>query len=282
MKDLIIGCYTNYDWNKIKYWVNSIIRSGFDGHKVMIVMNSNKETVKKLTDVGFTVIAFNENENGYYYNQTKIPVHVERFFHIWDVLNKLNDKPRYVITTDVKDVVFQRNPSEAIEEYLAFQSKYSMIASSESMLYKDEPWGNENLLQTFGPYFHEYYKNNEIFNVGVLAGDYAQIKDLCLNIFQMAINRPIPIVDQAVYNFLLWQKPWSDTTLKLQSESGWAAQLGTTMDPNKLSSFKPFLTEPSPYMLNDKLYTKGGIEYAIVHQWDRVPALYDMIERKYG
>lgn len=282
MKDLVIGAYTNYDWNKIKYWVNSLNQSGFNGHKLMIVMNSDKQTVKKLTESGFTVIAFNENENEYFYKDTKIPVHVERFFHIWDVLSKVKEEIRYVITTDVKDVIFQENPSNRLEELLAFQSKYNLVASSESMRYMDEPWGNQNLLETFGPYFHERYKSNLIYNVGVVAGNYEYVRDLCLNIFQMSVNRPIPIVDQAVYNFLLWQKPWSEITLKLDSESGWAAQLGTTMDPKKLDSFKPMLTEPSPVMINDVVKTNGLNPYCIVHQWDRVPALYDTIERKYG
>jgi hypothetical protein len=281
-KDLIIGAYTNYDWNKIKYWVNSINRSGFDGYKMMIAFNSDKDTVKRLVDSGFSVIAFNENENGYYYNNTKIPIHVERFFHIWDVLSKIKEKIRYVITTDVKDVVFQENPSKRIEEYLGFQSKYNLMAASESMRYMDEPWGNQNLHESFGAYFHEKYKTNLIYNVGVIAGDFEYVRDLCLQIFQTSINRPIPIVDQAVYNFLLWQKPISDITMKLDSESGWAAQLGTTMDPTKIGAFKPFLTEPSPIMIDDIVKTNGLIPYCIVHQWDRVPALHDMIERKYG
>jgi hypothetical protein len=282
MKDIVIGAYTNYDWNKIKYWVNSINRSGFDGYKMMIAFNSDKDTVKKLIDSGFSVIAFNENENGYYYKDTKIPIHVERFFHIWDVLSKIKEKIRYVITTDVKDVVFQENPSKRIEEYLGFQTKYNLMAASESMRYMDEPWGNQNLYETFGAYFHEKYKSNLIYNVGVIAGDYEYVRDLCLQIFQTSINRPIPIVDQAVYNFLLWQKPLSDITLKLDSESGWAAQLGTTMDPTKIGAFKPFLAEPSPIMIDDVVKTNGLTPYCIVHQWDRVPALHDMIERKYG
>lgn len=282
MKDLIIGCYTNYDWSKVKYWVNSINRSGFDGHKMMIVMNSDRDTVHRIVDAGFTVIAFDKTEEGFSYKNTKIPVHVERFFHIWDVLSKVKEKIRYVITTDVKDVVFQKNPSEFLTENLGLRPWARLAASSESIRYMDEPWGNQNLHEAFGGFFHEQYKNNLIYNVGVLAGEYEYVKDLCLNIFQMSINRPIPIVDQAVYNFLLWQKPWEAVTVKLDSESGWAAQLGTTMDPTKIEQFKPHLAEPSPHMINDVLKTNCGREYSIIHQWDRVPPLYEMIERKYG
>ena len=30
-KDLIIGGASNYGWNELKYWINSIQRSGFAG-----------------------------------------------------------------------------------------------------------------------------------------------------------------------------------------------------------------------------------------------------------
>ena len=48
-KDLIIGVVDNYDWDKIKYWANSIEQSGFKGYKALIVYNMDAATAKKLT-----------------------------------------------------------------------------------------------------------------------------------------------------------------------------------------------------------------------------------------
>ena len=45
MKDVVIGCITNYTFEHIKLFVNSIDRSGFKGHKVMIVYNVPFSTV---------------------------------------------------------------------------------------------------------------------------------------------------------------------------------------------------------------------------------------------
>jgi hypothetical protein len=58
MKDLIIGCSTNYDWSKLKYWINSINQSGFEGDKVLILMNCNKETVLKVIEADFQNYCF--------------------------------------------------------------------------------------------------------------------------------------------------------------------------------------------------------------------------------
>jgi hypothetical protein len=37
-----------------------------------------------------------------------------RFIHVYDYLNKHADDYRYVITTDVRDVIFQSNPSDLL------------------------------------------------------------------------------------------------------------------------------------------------------------------------
>ena len=279
MKDLIVGCATNYDWSKLKYWVNSINMSGFEGDKILILMNCDKDTVKKISDSGFSIIAFDQDSNGNLTYESPMMVHVERFFHIYNILK--SNEYRYVITTDVKDVVFQRNPSKWLEENLP-EGVEDLVFSSESMKYKDEPWGNQNLLETFGPQIHEDFKNHTIFNVGVLAGHGYAMKDLCMNIFASCMHRPIKICDQSTFNFLISQHPYLSTSMYTRSEDGWACQLGTTADPSKIEQFRPFLLEPSPKMEGDKVLTSEGIEYIIVHQYDRVPEWKKVIEEKYN
>lgn len=279
MKDLVIGCSTNYDWNKLKYWINSINRSGFTGDKVMVLMNCDVETAKKVLNAGFKVIAFNQNEEGHLTHSSQIPVHVERFLHMYNYLRDSETKYRYVITTDVKDVVFQKNPSEFIENCIGDNQ---LIFASESIHYKNEPWGDNNLLETFGPFFHNIYKENEIYNVGVLAGKANSMQDLFAKIFVMSTNRPIPIVDQSTFNFMVSMEPYKSTSLYLKSENSWAAQLGTTADPSKIEEFKSFLLEPSPVLKNGNVVTSTGKVFTIVHQYDRIPEWKKIIEETYN
>jgi hypothetical protein len=277
MKDLIIGASTNYDWSKLKYWINSINQSGFDGDKVLILMNCDAETVKKVSEAGFKIIGFQQDNEGNLRYESKLPIHVERFGHIYEYLRK-NDY-RYVITTDVKDVIFQQNPIDYLEANIISKN---LVFSSESILYKDEPWGNQNLYETYGPYIHDAFKGNEIFNVGVLAGHGFAMRDLAINIFAAATNRPIPICDQSTFNFLISMSPYRETSKYSVSEDGWACQLGTTADPSKIESFRPYLLEESPKLENDIVTTSKGIPYHIVHQYDRVPEWRKIIEAKYG
>lgn len=280
MKDLIIGGASNYNWNILKYWVNSINKSGFMGDKVLVLMNCDKDTVQKVINAGFIVIGFQQDSEGNLtYPQTGRAPHVERFLQIYNHL--LKNEYRFVITTDVKDVVFQANPIHYIETYIGDKN---LIFASESMIYKDEPWGNQNLLETYGPVIHERFKNNEIFNVGVLAGRGKQMRDLILNIFIATQGRPIPICDQSTFNFMISMSPYTETSLYLKSEDAWAAQLGTTADPSKIQQFRPFLLEPEPIFNKNKkmVLNSKGIPFTIVHQYDRVPEWRKMIEEKYG
>jgi hypothetical protein len=245
----------------------------------MVAFNISFDTIEKLVLAGFEVIlpGKKDEENRRYVYQSSLPVHVERFIHIYNHL--LKNEYRYVITTDVKDVVFQKNPITFLEENL---DDKNLMFASESMYYKDEPWGNQNLIETFGPFFHDIFKENVIFNVGVLAGRSICMRDLAANIFVMSINRPIPIVDQSTFNFMIAQHPYITTSKYMTSESGWAAQLGTTVDPSKKAQFGPLLLERIPFNLNGNVVTSKEKVFTIVHQYDRIPEWRKIIEKKYS
>jgi hypothetical protein len=276
-KNLIIGGFTNYNYSQLKPWVESIDECGFSGDKVMVVGNASQETKNKLQEKGFVLVDM---------PQMNVPIHVARFLSIYEYLRNNWQNYNYVVTTDVKDVYFQIDPCEWLDFHI--NTKYKLVAGSESMRYKDEPWGNENLMQAYGPYIHNLFKDTVIYNVGTIGGKSEYVKDLVFNIFTNAINRPIPIVDQAVYNVLLNTQPYKDVTFFASQSDGWACQAGTTVDRSKIEKFRPFLTEAEPLWENGKVLTgqdsshcKKGTPFCIVHQYDRVPEWKKFIQEKY-
>ena len=62
MQDLILGCVTNYTFDKISNWVNSIEKSGFDGYKVVIAFNVGFDIVDELIKRNFTVVTFRKDD----------------------------------------------------------------------------------------------------------------------------------------------------------------------------------------------------------------------------
>ena len=297
VKDLIIGGASNYNWDQLKYWVNSIKQTGFGGDIVLAATNMSGETIKKLVEHDVKVFAYGQKteDGGISKTDNNIPPHVERFLFIWDYLRKNQGQYRYVVVTDTRDVIFQQDPTEYLKSHLLRQS---IVCASEGLSYKDEPWGSKNLLDTFGPMIYDELKDNLIYNVGTIAGFCEEVRDLLLQIFFQSVNRPIPIVDQAVFNFLINLHPLRGEILFTNNTSGWAVQLGTTQwaiaagagdiglavkqDPSKMDEYIKVYQDEQPLIGKDaQVVNKAGVPFTIVHQWDRVPLIAELVMDKY-
>lgn len=295
MTNLVIGCVSNYDWDKVKYWVNSLKKSGFDGDVAVVGTNLKKDFIDKLTSEGIIVSAYGkQNEKGDVENNSSMPPHVERFFFIWDYLCKNKEKYGWVLTTDTRDVIFQRDPTD-----IPYSSSMpELIVTTEGLAYEDEPWGNQNLYQAFGPFFHGHFKKEIISNVGVIMGSPEVMKGLMFMIFQMSLGRPIPIVDQAVFNVIIRTNPYNELTVFTGHDEAYGVNLGTTLaaleagagdigakmktDSTMRDKYIRAYKQGQPIISKDRVCNSFEDPFAIVHQWDRVPAIAEIVQRKYG
>lgn len=305
-KDLVIGAITNYEWDDIKYYVNSLDKCGYTGKKAMILYNVKKEVADRLVDLDYTIFAWEKDEQGnFLYRVPGFNICVERFAHYWFFINKIESPIRNVIATDVKDVVFQTNPSEYLDSILKgkFGWAKKILASGENMLYKDEPWSSNNIKKAFGDYQYEVLKDTEINCAGVLAGERTYFTDLCLQIF-LTCRGSKPFTpggggpDQAALNMTLNMKAWKDITYFSNATETWACQAGTTAAAAMAGSGDlgaAFLAGDKSLihkfchdlggMLNadaTKIITPSLENYAIVHQWNRIPEWKKMVEKQYA
>lgn len=281
MKDVVVGCITNYNFDKIKYWVNSLDRSGFTGDKMMICYDIGPDVIHELEKRNYKVIIRDMRElQGKPFN-----ICLQRFYDLWLLSKFVSEEDyRYIISTDVKDVIFQSNPSHWLEKNIGDKK---VNVACESLVYDKEPWGQNNMLQSFGVEIFMTMANKLIYNAGTLSGDYKFMTDLFLNLYLICGRSPENVPggggpDQAALNVLLQMQAYKSVTNYAMSEDGWAAQLGTTADPNKIASFMPNLVEPTPIMKDGLVCTSIGKPFALVHQYDRVPNWKAIIEKKYG
>ena len=290
MKDLVIGAITGYNFDAIAPWVNSLERSGYDGDKAMLCYNINFDVCNELTKRGFKVFGFEQNEEQRRLEYTKpgFNVVVERFHHMAFVLRELDTKYRYIVSTDVKDVIFQRDPSEWLEKNLGAPRdlSYKVVAASESIPYNKEDWGNFNLYRSFGPQVYQTFCDKIVSNAGVMAGEYEHMLDLFMQISLLCNAAPAHYIeggggpDQAAYNVLINSNPWKKNTFFAKSEQGWAAQLGTT-GPQIQERYGKFITEELPTLKDGIVCTSKGEPFYLVHQYDRVPQWKNEILEKY-
>lgn len=287
MKDLVLGVIHNYGWNEVKFWVNSLRQSGFDGDAVLLVYTPGADLVAETTKRGVSLIGCDFHSRG---EQLRIPplkVIDIRHFHIWYYLRSLNAADyRYVIATDVRDVIFQCNPSRWIEEHI--DGGHGVYLACEGIRVKDEPWNAQFLLDGFGPVLYDALQDKEVMNGGTMFGTFEHFRDFELLLFSLSERNllfKMDCIDQTSLLLLQHCLSTSDESPlhMVAHEVGWACQCGVTMDPSKIERFRPYLTTKEPIMLSDGMvYTPNHSLYCLVHQWDRVPSLAAHIRERYA
>lgn len=275
-KDLIIGAFNNYtDYDVLKPWVQSIKDTGFTGDTVLFAIGTTPELVKKLTEEGVLVIPIPKNDS--------MMIHMQRFIHIYNFLKQNEGVYRYVVSTDVRDVIFQKNPFDYLERRVDAMYVTGIVASSEAIKIKDEEWNRENIRKNFGDYFYNEVCENEVCNVGVLAGRSELIKELCFYLYQFSLNRADWVCDQAAYNMLLGTKLWGSKAYVSRLKDAWAVNAHVTNKPDLVEKLKPYLLEGTPTMSeNGQIVNSEGNPFYIVHQYDRVPEWMEYFSKKYG
>lgn len=289
MKDLVIGAIGDYQFEQIQNWVNSLNKSGFEGDKILLSYNSNKTLIDKLRDNdinvyeitsdgrGNTIDKFITNSGQVNASNAHLLVHNVRFFHIWQLLSqfKLEDKTyNRIIHTDVRDVIFQRNPSNWLNDNMTSD----IVSPSESVLYHNQVWNRDNFRRSFGDIMFMMLGNDMmVSNVGTFAAKGDVALDLCLHIYLLAVGQWH--ADQPAFNVLV-NTTYKDKTQWAGTKEHWAAQIGALIE-GRAKGDK--IIEPAPKMNEDGLVVnEDGKVFPLLHQYERVPGWFDQLTEKYS
>ena len=262
----ILGCITKYKPEDIKPYVESIHQSGFKGRKVMMVYDIPKETIDYLKSKGCEL----------YQNELQQHIILQRFRDIYKLLEKFPDE--IIIWTDVKDVIFQKDPTQWID----YNMDDEIMAFSESITMKDDPWACVNSGTSF-PMEWEWLQNKVSYCAGTIVGESEYLRDLFINIYRwsMTTSNPDQLSDQAAYNVLINLNGIVENVQKVNQEEGFVTQLGTVLV--KKDEFKDVLLEPTP-IVDENYIVKNqkGEPFCLVHQYDRIPEFKNFIYQKYN
>jgi hypothetical protein len=265
MKYTIVGCITQYSIEDIKPYVESINKSGFSGEKLMLVYDVSQEVINYL-DINGWLIAW-----------SRLQEHIilQRFRDMYAVLHQYNTD--IIIWTDVKDVIFQKNPIEWLDKWM----RKDILAFSECIKLKDDPWACINSGTTFPMEWEFGMKEQLSYCAGIIVGKRNAIRDLFIDIYRWSKTtaNPEQLSDQAAYNILLRLEHYKHSVDFVDQERGFVTQLGTVWC--KREEFMGKLTEPTPSLEHDLFCSKSGEPFYVVHQYDRDPKLKQLIYQKY-
>jgi hypothetical protein len=213
--NLLIGAISgNYSVDDISGWVET---SQFDNtERVLLLYNNiNIELVNYLNKN--KVLIFNPNFDFWSNEKTLFEtntgnntlensynlIHNLRFFHIWYFLQDNKNHWDKIIITDVKDVYFNSNPFDNLEDN-------KLTATSEIITYESEKWNEEHLRANLGIIGHLALWNKPVYNVGVFGGNAQLVQDICADIYLLSVGK-IKVADQTSFNYLI-QTKYKDVT----------------------------------------------------------------------
>lgn len=281
--DLVIGAVSGYVWPDVQYWVNSLERSDYRGRRVVVAYEAAFETVDAFLDRGFDVVTFAEKGRRFVYPRKGFrheDTSINRFYQVWRFLQSQAEPFRFVVAVDVRDVVFQRDPAEWLDEHLG---EKKLNVGSEGARVDEEPWNSEVILESYGPVIHRSVGERELFNAGTIAGTGEALRDFTLNVYLCSRSNAVPYTDQAALNLLLSLDAYRPITRFNGPDEDWACQAATVApDSEYLAASRPSAPNWSPTFDGERVCTPDGSPYCIVHQYDRVPAWKDRLQALYA
>ena len=271
----IIGAITKYAPDDVTAFVNSINKTGFTGGRYMITYDVPSETITYLKESGFEVVekdklptdldgkhhVWGTEEWGEYSN----PIVVYRFKHLHQLLTSDNFIYDRAIVVDVKDTIFQSDPSVWMEK----NQTHPILVGSESILVKDMAWSSVNYRLSF-PHLYNTVKNKLSYCAGVIAGDTSEISRLFIEIFNLSIktNHEAEPPDQAAMNMLIETDQFNTITQRVTHTDGWVTHLGVSLSDPK--QYTKNLQDKPPIIKDGKIYNHNGELFSIIHQYDRL------------
>ena len=263
MKYTIVGCITKYGIDDIRPYVESIDKSGFNGEKLMLIYDVSNDIIEYLTKKGWLII------------QSELQEHIilQRFRDMYALLQEYQTD--VIIWTDVKDVIFQKDPTEWLNKWM----RRDILAFSECMIMQNEPWTCINSGTTFPMEWEFGMKDQISYCAGTIVGKKNAIRDLFIEIYRWSKTtaNSEQLSDQAAYNVLIHLDHFKKSVQFVSQEEGFATQLGTVwIKQNEIP-----LLEPTPIYKDGKFYNQKGEEFIIVHQYDRDPQIKIEIKNLY-
>ena len=106
MKYTIVSSLTNYGVEQIRPFVESINRSGYKGEKLMLVYNVSDDVIKYLDSNGWIIVKSDEQQH----------IILQRFRDMYALLSQYETD--VIIWVDVKDIIFQKDPTEWLDKWI--------------------------------------------------------------------------------------------------------------------------------------------------------------------
>jgi hypothetical protein len=275
-KNIVLAAASGYQFAQIKPFIVTLKKSGFKGDLCLFISQADTDLLNNVKQLDVKLIPFTTeypfNEDLLDSNEllpdqfsNGVSVKFLRYILYYLFLKKYGDDYSNVLISDIKDVIFQRDPFEfQIGDHLCCfleEAGYTLVTS---------PFNSGRILTHFGKEVLDEIGNNQPSCSGTIIGS---IPAMIAYLEQM-INVISTLDcqgggDQGVHNYLIYTKKVPNLRL-ISNETGPVLTIGSKI--GRQIRFNKY-----GLVINDK-----GEIYNIIHQYDRYPELFQGFFKRYG
>ena len=261
-KNLILGAAFGYNWDDLKIFIKSL--RTFENCRVILIFERalDQQLKNKFKKYKIEHFIFNQKKttNIPGLTNSKSDVGQRRYEMYEQILRQIQKKPKKILLTDTRDVVFQKNLFKNV-----YKKTLNFFLENEKILndLRNSRW----LKRTVGKKEFDKIKQNYISCSGTTLGNYDQIlrysflmkKYLYLFPYKRPLRhflifKNIEPYDQGIHNYLIYNNFFKEMQLHKNDFSN----ICTTAYMKKFSFDK-----------NGKLRNKKNQVYSLIHQYDR-------------
>ncbi len=268
-KELVMGLAAGYSWETVSVFVLSLRGSGFSGDIVLFFgEDTDATTIAMLRQYGVEFINVGES-SPYLRNADEVnypagnilkrfPNSVVRILVYYNFLLENKDRYSKVLTTDVRDVVFQRDPFS-----FDWPNKLCMFFENADLRIGNSNWNAIWMIMGFGVSVFYELKDSPISCFGTVLGPVEEMIPYFERMLVRLAKTAVAMywgVEQAVHNYIILKREIPDFCT-FNSEDGPIITIGRLkcVDRSKQG-----------WCINNK-----GEVYHVVHQYDRLQELHD-------
>lgn len=267
-KNLILGVAVDYGFEDLRPFLVSLRNVGYQGDLVLFVSGLGRRTLASLRKLGARTIPvklqypYLRDIRAYgtlpVAHAGGMPPNCARYIMYYLYLLEHGGAYDRVLITDVRDVIFQRDPFD-----FPFQRGLYCFLEDRSQTIASEPHNAGWLVDAGGETTLRELGGNVISCSGVTVGDTASILGYLerMNVMLLRI-RPQWGTDQGVHNYLIYTRALPNLML-VKNETGPVLTLGLVTEPRLDAA--------------GRLVNRDGSIPNVVHQYDR----HDVLNRRW-
>lgn len=260
MKHIVLAGYADYEHQyKVENFVLSWKRVMSEHSDLVIICDKRNDVSDYLESIeGVTVLFRSRADTNPYLNRFKWFDETIEDYQWQD--------GQLIFIADIRDVIFQQNVFEKIEQLVGKQEKF--IVCDEGIK-NDEEWNQVMMIYSF-PELYSTMATKNVYNCGVIAGHPKKVGSVCQQIFEKGktaantyfeydMGSGLVIMDQAAYGILVHTTGLGQDAVIQHQKDDYCLTVATAP-----------VTAKTLHVIDGKLCNFKKEPYYIVHQYDRI------------